>query len=79
MVTAISSKSKIDTFYEEGTTKWSRFIERYNTEMSKPDNKRLIKLLALLSKKTNISIGCYCEDETHCHRKSLKQLIEKEG
>jgi uncharacterized protein YeaO (DUF488 family) len=25
-----------------------------------------------------MSVGCYCSDETHCHRSILRKLIEQE-
>jgi len=40
-----------------------------------PAARRLIELLAALSAKTNFSVGCYCEDEGHCHRSLLKNLL----
>jgi len=43
--------------------------------MQKPAARRLIELLAALSSKTNFSLGCYCEDESHCHRSLLKKLL----
>jgi uncharacterized protein YeaO (DUF488 family) len=47
--------------------------------MAKPGPRRLIELLAELSKHTNLSIGCYCENENHCHRSILKKLLRDKG
>jgi len=47
--------------------------------MKDPRAKRLIELLAALSKKTNLSIGCYCEDESRCHRSLLRELLREHG
>jgi uncharacterized protein YeaO (DUF488 family) len=33
--------------------------------------------MAKLSRKTPISIGCYCEDESRCHRAVLIKLLEE--
>ena len=61
---------------EEWTAKrWAAFEKRYLREMAKPPVQRLIALLAALSAKTDFSVGCYCEDETVCHRSLLKQLL----
>src|ERR1041384_7874677 len=58
------------------TTKhWTDYVRRYRREMQKPAAKRLIALLAALSSKTNFSVGCYCEEESHCHRSLLKELL----
>ena len=32
-------------------------------------------LLAALSHQTNFSVGCYCEDESRCHRAVLRALL----
>jgi uncharacterized protein YeaO (DUF488 family) len=58
---------------------WKMFVKRYLTEMKRPEATRLITLLASLSHKTNISVGCYCVDEEHCHRSILKELLKKFG
>jgi len=56
-------------------SRWRRFSNRYLTEMRRPEARRLIALLAALSQQTNFSIGCYCEDPTHCHRSLLRDLL----
>ena len=56
--------------------RWSQFRERYTAEMKRTDARQAIKLLAELSKSTPLSIGCYCEDESACHRSILRELIE---
>ena len=57
---------------------WRAFEKRYRKEMAVPDNARLLELLAALSHGANFSVGCYCEDETRCHRSVLKKpLLEK--
>jgi len=32
-----------------------------------------------LSHHTNVSVGCYCEDESHCHRSVLWELLAEAG
>jgi uncharacterized protein YeaO (DUF488 family) len=59
--------------------RWAAFERRYRREMRQPAAQRLIALLAALSKQTNLSAGCYCEDETRCHRSVLKALLTEEG
>jgi uncharacterized protein YeaO (DUF488 family) len=58
---------------------WAAFIRRYRAEMNTPDNQHLIELLATLSHTTNFSVGCYCEDEAHCHRSALRALLADKG
>ncbi|HEY0974178.1 MAG TPA: DUF488 family protein [Solimonas sp.] len=58
---------------------WNTFVKRYRAEMAAPDNARLLDLLAALSQQADFSVGCYCEDETHCHRSVLRELLQERG
>jgi uncharacterized protein YeaO (DUF488 family) len=58
---------------------WSQFAKRYRAEMAQPDAARSIALLATLSRDANFSVGCYCKDESHCHRSLLRALLEEQG
>lgn len=59
--------------------RWAVYERRYRREMRQPAAQRLITLLAAMSLQTNFSVGCYCEDETHCHRSLLKELLMEQG
>jgi len=63
----------------ETPARWKRFMIQYAREMEKPPAVRILELLALLSRSTNFSVGCYCQDESHCHRSTLRALLEKHG
>jgi uncharacterized protein YeaO (DUF488 family) len=58
---------------------WRRFQRCYRTEMKGPCQRRDLELLAALSHQTNLSVGCYCADETRCHRSLLRGLLEQCG
>ena len=58
---------------------WARFVKRYRAEMAAPGRSRLLALLAALSHETNFSVGCYCADESRCHRSVLRALLEEHG
>lgn len=58
---------------------WAAFKKRFLAEMSATDPGHLLDLLAALSHHSNFSIGCYCEDENHCHRSVLRELLQKRG
>ncbi len=58
---------------------WAAFSKKYRAEMAEPANSRTLELLAALSHHSNFSVGCYCEDETHCHRSILKELLAGKG
>ena len=63
----------------ETPAQWNAFVRRYRAEMSQPDKVRLLKLLAALSQETNLSVGCYCDDESRCHRSVLRELLKENG
>jgi uncharacterized protein YeaO (DUF488 family) len=54
---------------------WSEFRRKFRREMSAPDRSRELDMLAALSHQTNLSLGCYCEDERRCHRSLLRELL----
>jgi uncharacterized protein YeaO (DUF488 family) len=58
---------------------WRAFAKRYRAEMKRPEAARLLALLAALSRRTDLSVGCYCADETRCHRSVLKALLQEHG
>ena len=60
-------------------SRWNRYAKAYRSEMRKPAAARVINLLAALSHQTNFSVGCYCEDETKCHRSLLRELLAEAG
>lgn len=58
---------------------WAIFTKKYRAEMSTPENSHAIELLATLSHQSNFSVGCYCENEAHCHRSILRELLAEKG
>lgn len=63
----------------ETPAQWAGFIKKYRSEMSTPDASHAIALLAALSHTANLSVGCYCNDESRCHRAVLRQLLDERG
>ena len=59
--------------------RWTAFERRYRSEMSAPAARHLIELLAVMSRGTDLSVGCYCEDESRCHRSLLRALLADAG
>ena len=59
--------------------RWAAYTRRYLREMRRPEARRLISLLAALSKQSNFSIGCYCESPSRCHRSLLAELLREQG
>ena len=60
-------------------SRWERYAKRYRAEMAKPPADRLLTMLAGLSTTTDFSVGCYCEDESRCHRSLLRELLVEHG
>jgi len=58
---------------------WARFVRTYRAEMGKPEARATMDLLAALSRHTDFSIGCYCLDESRCHRSILGDLLRERG
>ena len=58
---------------------WRTFARRFRAEMNTAENKRLLDLLAALSKQTHFSVGCYCVEERRCHRSILRELLAERG
>ena len=58
---------------------WAAFVKKYRAEMAFPEISRTLDLLAVLSHQSNFSVGCYCEDEAHCHRSALRALLAERG
>jgi uncharacterized protein YeaO (DUF488 family) len=70
---------------------WSEYRRRYlkelletggvdarNERIKNHGQKFTLRLLQHLAKKQNITLLCHCaEDERHCHRHLLKELLEK--
>lgn len=58
---------------------WAAFTRRYRAELATPENARTLDLLAALSHQSDLSIGCYCPDESRCHRSVLRALLQERG
>jgi uncharacterized protein YeaO (DUF488 family) len=58
---------------------WAAFARAYRAEMDRPDSARTLDLLAALSHSADFSVGCYCADESRCHRSVLRDLLARRG
>jgi len=63
----------------ESPAEWAAFTRKYKAEMSTPEARHAVALLATLSHATDFSVGCYCQDESHCHRSILRELLVEAG
>jgi uncharacterized protein YeaO (DUF488 family) len=63
----------------QSATQWNAFVRRFKAEMAESDASRSLDLLAALSHGAALSVGCYCEDESRCHRSVLRSLLAERG
>ncbi|SCX67968.1 DUF488 domain-containing protein [Variovorax sp. EL159] len=63
----------------ETPAQWNAFVRKFKAEMAEADASRSLDLLAALSHGTSLAVGCYCEDESHCHRSVLRALLAERG
>ena len=63
----------------ETPAQWNAFMRKYKAEMAEADASRSLDLLAALSHSTAFSVGCYCEEESRCHRSLLRNLLAERG
>ena len=58
---------------------WDAFKRKFKAEMNQPAPSQLLDLLTALSHQTSLAVGCYCEEEAHCHRSVLRELLDARG
>jgi uncharacterized protein YeaO (DUF488 family) len=63
----------------ETDAQWNAFARKYRAEMKVPAVAHELDLLAALSHGASFSVGCYCEDESRCHRSILRELLRERG
>lgn len=73
----LAPSKKLFQEFRSGQKTWEQFKKSYRKEMANVDCRQAIILLIELAKKTPIAIGCYCEEESYCHRSILYQLVQE--
>jgi uncharacterized protein YeaO (DUF488 family) len=63
----------------ESDEEWARFARKFHAEMRAPAAAQALDALAALSHHANFSVGCYCENESRCHRSLLRALLAARG
>ena len=63
----------------DAPAQWAAFVKKFRAEMAQPDAARSLDVLAALSRSSQFSVGCYCDDEAHCHRSVLRALLKERG
>jgi uncharacterized protein YeaO (DUF488 family) len=78
-VLAPSAELMKTAFAAETDKQWAAFFRKFRSEMNAPAASQSLHVLAALSAESNFSLGCYCEDESHCHRSQLRALLLERG
>jgi len=54
------------------------FFDRYERELlASAESRQTVEFVAQVAARTPISIGCFCEDESRCHRSRLFKIIQE--
>jgi len=78
-VLAPSAQLMKTAFAAETERHWAAFFRKFRSEMKAPAASQSLDVLAALSRRGHFSLGCYCEDEQHCHRSQLRALLLERG
>jgi uncharacterized protein YeaO (DUF488 family) len=62
-----------------GKMSFEQFSRHYRSRMKEKECRQVIELLAGISLFLPLSLGCYCEDESRCHRSLLGKLVMAEA
>jgi len=63
--------------YRQQTISQAQFARRYLREMKNPESKQAISLVAAMCRTARVNLGCFCKDDSKCHRSLLADLIRK--
>lgn len=72
----LSPSARLSARFRKKEMPFSKFASAYRMEMRRMEPRQLIALVALLSRHQAVSLGCFCEDATRCHRSVLQHLVE---
>lgn len=54
---------------------WATFAARYREEMAGPEAAEALAEARRLARADGVTLLCYCEDETRCHRALARELV----
>ena len=73
----LAPSAQLVTNFKDGTIDFMTFAQRYRREMAEPAPRQALRLVASFARHQRVNVGCFCEDESRCHRSLLPALIEK--
>ncbi len=67
---------RIHAVKEPDAKLFARFFDAYERELlATAEGRGLVELVAQVAARTPIAIGCFCEDESRCHRSRLEKIL----
>ncbi len=73
------SATLLKSFVPDDEQSWQQFQRKFLAEMKTSGARHDLNLLAAFSHRINCSVGCYCKDESRCHRSLLRRLLVELG
>ena len=78
-VRALGPSRELLHAFKRGEIDWPTYEARYLREMEAERAKGEVGRLARIARQERITVLCVCRDEAVCHRRLLRDLIEKEA
>ena len=78
-VRALGPSRELLHAFKRGEIDWLTYESSYLREMRAKGSKQEIQRLARIALKQQVTILCVCKDEAFCHRRLLRDLIQKEA
>ena len=75
----LAPATELVPMFRRGDLSLADFSHRYRRGLQTKEARQAIELLAGFSLFLPISLGCYCADETRCHRSILRKVIAAEA
>jgi uncharacterized protein YeaO (DUF488 family) len=70
--------AQLKEFNFENPVKRKSFFDRYEKELlGSAEARQTIEFVAQVAARIPISIGCFCADESRCHRSRLFKIIQE--
>jgi uncharacterized protein YeaO (DUF488 family) len=73
------SAELLERFHPQGETdpvRWSKFLNAYEKELlATAESRQALELVAEIATRMPVSIGCFCADESRCHRSRLREML----
>jgi uncharacterized protein YeaO (DUF488 family) len=70
--------SEILKLNPEKTKEREKLFDRYERQLlSDATGRQTVELIVKIAERTPVSIGCFCEDESMCHRSRLFRILQQ--